>query len=340
MVVFQVMLPATRRLRERGGDGVQHQRGKGENVKGPLPASAIEVGRLSDRLSFLYIEHAIVDRDSNAVTIWRADGIASVPAAMLAALLLGPGTRISQAAVALLAGSGCSIAWTGEEGVRLYAGAVTAAVSSGLLQRQAALASGQRSRLAVARAMYGMRFPGEELSGLTMQQLRGREGARVRAGYREHAARAGIEWKGRSYNPSDWAGSDTVNQCLSSANAALYGICHAAVLHLGCSPGLGFVHAGRQLSFVYDVADLYKAEITIPAAFQVAATGGGDLGGRVRRKVRDKIAEARLLPRIAADIRMLLGAPAAEPAAETGPAELWDGAGTVPGGTAYGEEEP
>jgi CRISPR-associated protein Cas1 len=214
---------------------------------------------------------------------------------------------------------------------------VTAATSSGLLQRQAALVSGQRSRLSVARAMYGMRFPGEELSGLTMQQLRGREGARVRALYREHAGKAGVTWKGRRYDPSDWAGGDTVNQCLSAANSCLYGICHAAVLHLGCSPGLGFVHTGHQLSFVYDVADLYKAEVAIPVAFRIAAVGGGDLGGRVRRAVRDAIREARLMPRIASDIRQLLGAPLEEPAAGGGPADLWDGTGTVPGGVAYRE---
>jgi CRISP-associated protein Cas1 len=306
-------------------------------VRGAVPALATELGRFSDRLSFLYVERAIVDRESNAVKIWRDDGIASVPAAVLAALLLGPGTRITQAAIALLAGSGCSVAWVGEEGVRLYAGSSAASTSSGLLQRQAALVSGQRSRLAVARAMYGMRFPGEELSGLTMQQLRGREGARVRAAYREHAGRAGISWKGRKYDPSDWDGGDTVNRCLSAANAALYGICHAAILHLGCSPGLGFVHTGHQLSFVYDIADLYKAEVTIPAAFRIAAAGGGDLGGRVRRAVRDAIAETRLLPRIAGDIRLLLGAPGDAPETGAGPAELWDGQGTVPGGTAYGE---
>jgi CRISP-associated protein Cas1 len=309
-------------------------------MRGALPASATELGRLSDRLSFLYVEHAILDRESNAVTIWRADGITSVPAAMLACLLLGPGTRITQAAVSLLAGSGCSIAWTGEEGVRLYAGAVAASTSSGLLQRQAALASRQRSRLAVARAMYGMRFPGEDVSGLGMQQLRGREGARVRACYRDHARRLGLKWEGRRYDPSDWGAGDPVNQCLSAANSALYGICHAAVLHLGCSPGLGFVHAGHQLSFVYDIADLYKAEVTIPAAFETAAAGGWD-HGTVRRAVRDAIREGRLLPRIADDIRGLLGAPAGEGGGEPdggfAAARLWDGGGTVPGGTGYGE---
>jgi|SRR5947207_980632 len=301
-----------------------------------MPASATELGRLSDRLSFVYVEHAVVDRDANGVAFWHDDGPASIPVAMLACLLLGPGTRITQAAVSLLARSGCSVAWTGEQGVRLYAGTVAAATTAGLLLRQAALVSSQRSRLQVARAMYAMRFPGEDTSGQTMQQLRGREGARVRACYREHAAANGIQWGGRKYDLSDWAGGDTVNQCLSAANSALYGICHAAILHLGCSPGLGFIHTGHQLSFVYDVADLYKAEVTIPAAFAIAGAGGGDLEGRTRRAVRDVIAGERLLGRIAGDVKQLLGTPE-EP--QRAVAELWEPGGTVAGGTAYGQDD-
>lgn len=158
-------------------------------MRGTLPASATELGRFSDRLSFLYVEHAVVDRDAGAVTFWQEDGVASIPAAMLAALL---------------AGSGCSVAWTGENGVRLYAGATTAATSSALLQRQAALVSGQRTRLAVARTMYAMRFPGEDLRKLTMQQLRGREGARVRACYADHARIFGVRWDGRRYDRGNW----------------------------------------------------------------------------------------------------------------------------------------
>jgi len=309
-------------------------------MKGALPATATELGRISDRLSFLYVEHAKVDRDANAVTFWQADGVASVPAAMLAALLLGPGTRITHAAVSLLAGSGCTVAWTGEEGVRLYAGAVAASTTSGLLQRQAALVTGQRTRLAVARAMYEMRFPGEDLTELTMQQLRGREGARVRACYQRWSKETGVRWLGRNYDPGNWGVSDQVNQCLSSANSALYGVTHAAVLHLGCSPGLGFVHTGHQLSFVYDVADLYKARVSIPAAFTVAAVGGGDLSGRVRRAVRDMIVEVKLLPRIVADIKQLLGVPDDSDDVVPVPpaADLWDGTGTVPGGVGYGDE--
>lgn len=42
-------------------------------------------------------------------------------------------------------------------------------------------------------------------------------------------------------------------------------------------PGLGFVHIGHSLSFVYDIADLYKAEITIPIAFRLAAESPEDI---------------------------------------------------------------
>ncbi len=311
-------------------------------MKGALPASATELGRVSDRLSFVYVEHVVVDRDANAVTLWQADGVASIPAAMLAALLLGPGSRITHAAVSLLAGSGCSVLWVGEEGVRLYAGAVAASTTSGLLQRQAALVTNQRSRLAVARAMYEMRFPGEDMSRLTMQQLRGRECARVRACYRRWSEETGVRWLGRNYSVGNWGVSDPVNRCLSAANSALYGITHAAILHLGCSPGLGFIHTGHQLSLVYDIADLYKAQVTIPVAFQIAAVGGGDFGGRARRAVRDAIVEVKLLPRIVADIKELLGVPGdGEDHAAPAVPELWDGGGTVPGGIGYGaEDEP
>ncbi|MGH3402011.1 MAG: type I-E CRISPR-associated endonuclease Cas1e [Streptosporangiaceae bacterium] len=308
-----------------------------------MPATATELGRVSDRLSFLHVEHTVVDRDANAVTFWQQDGVASVPAAMLAALLLGPGSKITHAAVSLLAGSGCSVLWTGEEGVRLYAGAVAASTTSGLLLRQAALVSNQRSRLAVARAMYEMRFPGEDLAKLEMQQLRGREGARVRKCYQEWSAKTGVPWHGRSYTVGKWNAASPVNQCLSAANSALYGVCHAALLHLGCSPGLGFVHTGHQLSMVYDLADLYKAEVTIPVAFQIAAEGGGDFGGRSRRAVRDAIVEARLLGRIVADIKQLFGVPEDEGQDVDVAAvpDLWDGGDrTVRGGVGYGGELP
>jgi CRISPR-associated protein Cas1 len=99
--------------------------------------------------------------------------------------------------------------------------------------------SNQRTRLRVARDMYAMRFPGENTRSLTMQQLRGREGARVRRLYREHAERTGVEWTRRDYDTDDFASGTPVNQALSAANTSLYGVAHAVIVALGLAPPPG-----------------------------------------------------------------------------------------------------
>lgn len=49
---------------------------------------------------------------------------------------------------------------------------------------------------------------------------------------------------------------------------------------------------------MYDIADLYKAEVTIPIAFEVAAQAPEDLPAVVRRRVRDAMVEHHTFPRI------------------------------------------
>jgi CRISPR-associated protein Cas1 len=68
---------------------------------------------------------------------------------------------------------------------------------------------------------------------------------------------------------SDYESGTEINKALSAANVCLYGLCHSAIVALGLSPGLGFIHTGHERSFVYDIADLYKAEIAIPVAFEM-----------------------------------------------------------------------
>jgi CRISPR-associated protein Cas1 len=248
----------------------------------------------------------VIHRDDNAITSTDARGTVHIPAATLGTLLLGPGTSISHQAILLLAESGSTAVWVGERGVRYYAHGRPLARSSRLLEAQAQLVSNRSARLGVARAMYAMRFPGEDTTALTMQQLRGREGARVRRSYRDHSARTGVAWTSRSYTPGQFDNSDRVNQALSSATTALYGAVHAVIVALGCSPGLGFVHTGHDRSFVYDVADLYKAELAIPTAFEVAASEVADVGAFTRRAMRDRIHSSHLLERCARDVQALL----------------------------------
>lgn len=311
-------------------------------IPGAKPVPLGQLVRSQDRLSFIYLEHCVVHRDANAITARDVKGTVHIPAASLGALLLGPGTTVSQQAMVLLAESGSTAVWVGEQGVRYYAHGRSLARSSSLLEAQAAKVSNQRSRLAVARQMYAMRFPGEDTSGLTMQQLRGREGARVRRLYREHAARTGVEWTKRDYDVADFAGGTPVNQALSAANTSLYGVVHAVIVALGCAPGLGFVHTGHILSFVFDIADLYKADIAIPIAFDIAAAEVADIGAETRRAVRDHMKGGAFLETCVRDIKSLLLEQDGE-ASEYGPdafdadvVMLWDDNGRrVAGGTSY-----
>lgn len=317
------------------------------DIPGAKPVPLHQLVRAQDRLTFLYLEHCIVHRDANAITAKDTRGTVHIPAATLGALLLGPGTTVSQQAMVLLAESGSTAVWVGEQGVRYYAHGRSLARSSRLLMAQAELVTNRKSRLRVAREMYAMRFPGEDTTGLTMQQLRGREGARVRRIYREQAERTGIEWSRRDYDPEDFAGGSAVNQALSAANTSLYGVVHAVIVALGCSPGLGFVHTGHIRSFVYDVADLYKAEISIPVAFEIAAREVADIGAETRRAVRDHMRGGAFLETCVRDIRMLL-ADGEDDLTEYGPdavdnadvVMLWDSNGrAVAGGTSYGDDE-
>lgn len=271
------------------------------------PIGGYVLPRISDRCSFLYLERCRLHRDQNALTVTDESGVTNVPAAALACVLLGPGSVITHAAVSLLGDCGVSLIWVGEMGVRFYASGRSIARNTRLLEAQAKLVTNTRSRLKIAKLMYAMRFSGEELEeGLTLHQLRGREGARMRRLYRQQAKEHGVPWHSRSYDPKDFLASDPINQALTAGSVALYGIAHAVITALGCSPGLGFIHTGKDQSFVYDIADLYKAEISIPAAFKVIADGSTDPGSDTRRVVRDFVVREKLLARCARDIVSLI----------------------------------
>lgn len=275
-------------------------------VSGPgsAPIERTALSRMEDRISFLYIERAVLNRDGNALTILDSRGVCHVPATSIAVVLLGPGTKVTYAAMALLGDAGVSAVWTGEKGVRYYAHGRPPAKSAAMAIAQAEIVTNQRRRLECARAMYQMRFPGEDVSHLTMAQLRGREGARMKRVYTAESKRTGVYWNRRSYDPNDFDSSDPINQALTTANAALYGIAHAVIVGLGFNPALGVVHTGTDRAFVYDIADLYKAEIAIPAAFDAVASQSFDV--QVRKLVRDQVVEKRLMQRMDKDLLVLM----------------------------------
>lgn len=295
-----------------------------------------ELPSISDRMTFIYLEHCKINREDGAVTVRDVEGTVYIPAAAITVLLLGPGTEITHRAMELIGDMGVTVIWVGEHGVRYYAHGRALNAHSQLIEKQARLVTNVRTHLAVVRSMYEMRFPGEDVSGLTLQQLRGKEGSRMRRLYREQAKEWKVDWKGRSYDVDDFSSGDPVNQALSAGNVCLYGLAAAVISALGCTPALGFVHVGHELSFAYDIADLYKAEITIPLAFELGVENPPDLPSVMRRRVRDRMVKMHILEKMVHDIKYLLQDE--EDSQEA--LYLWDNLeGVVENGKLYTEKE-
>jgi CRISPR-associated protein Cas1 len=266
-----------------------------------------ELPKLRDSLSYLYVEHCRIDQKHKAIELFDRAGSTMVPIAALTVFMLGPGTSITHAAIKALADNGCLVNWVGEDGVRFYAQGVGETRKAYHLLRQAELAADPLKRMEVIVRMYRYRFGDQLPTDLNLEQIRGMEGVRVRRAYAEASRKYGVKWEGRKYDRFEWANSDPTNRALSAANACLNSLCHAAIVSGGYSPALGFVHNGKQLSFVYDIADLYKVEITVPLAFKIVAESIDKLETRTRQACRQAFKEAKVLERILPDIDHLLG---------------------------------
>ncbi len=264
---------------------------------------------LKERASLLFLEYGELDVIDGSFVLTDVNGVrVQIPVGGIACLMLEPGTRVSHAAVVLAARTGCLLVWTGEGGVRVYSSGYPGGSRSDKLLYQAALALDPTARLRIVRRMFQYRFKEDLPSDLSVNQLRGLEGVRVRGRYQELAEETGVAWYGRRYDPGNWSAADLPNRCLSSATSCLYGIAEAAVLAAGYSPAIGFLHTGKPLSFVYDVADLFKFETVVPAAFSVAAEAPDEPERAVRHRCRDYFRSQRILDRIIPTIQEVLDA--------------------------------
>ncbi len=264
---------------------------------------------IKERLSILFIEKGHLDVLDGAFVVVDKTGVrVHVPVGGVACLMLEPGTRVSHSAVALAARVGTLLVWVGEAGVRLYSSGQPGGARADRLLYQAKLALDDGLRLKVVRKMYAMRFGEEPPTRRSVEQLRGIEGARVRQTYQLLAKKYGVEWKSRNYDTSEWDKADIPNRCLSAATACLYGVTEAAVLAAGYAPAVGFIHTGKPLSFIYDVADIFKFETVVPVAFRVAAKSPHNAEQQVRLGCRDAFRETHLLERIIPTIEEMLAA--------------------------------
>lgn len=288
---------------------------------------------IKERSAIVFVERGELDVIDGAFVVVDKNGVRThIPIGGLACVMLEPGARVSHAAVALAARAGTLLVWVGEAGVRLYAAGQPGGARADRLLHQAKLALDPDLRLKVVRRMFEKRFGEAPPERRSIDQLRGIEGARVKRSYELIARAKGVDWKRRRYDATDWEAGDIPNRCLSAATACLHGVTEAAVLAAGYAPAIGFIHSGRPLSFVYDVADLYKLETAVPEAFRVAALAQkGRLDDSperaVRRACRDIFRRERILERIIPDIDDLFaasGVPAPEAPEDAQPPALSD----------------
>jgi len=269
---------------------------------------------IKDRNSMIFVGMGQIDvKDGAFVVIDKNGERMHIAVGSLACIMLEPGTRVSHAAIKLASVCGTLLIWVGEAGVRLYSAGQPGGARSDKLLYQAKLTLDGDLRLKVVRKMFEIRFGDEAPQRRSVDQLRGIEGARVKKTYQLLAKQYGVEWHGRRYDPKNWNKGDTINQCISAATSCLYGITEAAILAAGYAPAIGFVHTGKPLSFVYDIADILKFETVVPVAFQIAAKKTYAPDRDVRIACREVFRKTKILKRLIPLIEEVLSAGEIQP---------------------------
>jgi CRISPR-associated protein Cas1 len=256
-----------------------------------------------DRWTPIYFEHGRLEVDDSSVKWIGADRtVLRVPVATLSAILLGPGTTVTHAAVKACADCNTPICWVGEDSIRFYATGITPTHDNSRARLQSKLHASAAKSAEVARRMFRKRFPDVDVSGKSVAELRGMEGHRVRALYKEMGAEYGVSWKGRNYNPDNWEVSDTINKAVSAANAGLYALTAAIVCSMGYLPNLGFIHTSGTWPFIFDVADVYKPVTSLPAAFSSISRNPEAGSSAVLARLKEEIEKQKLLQLIPRDL--------------------------------------
>ena len=282
---------------------------------------------LDDKEEYLYVEKAIIEQDDLSICIVQGNNVLTIPICSLSCLILGPGVSITHRAIQAIAESRCIVVWSGEYFREFYAVGFERNRSSSNILKQIEYYSDKEKHTRVVRRMYEMRFTDMKSDGLTIEQMRGIEGVRMKDIYEKWAKSTGVVWRGRKYDPKDFDAQDVINQYITVGNQLLYNICRAAIYNLGYSPAIGFIHTGHMDSFVYDIADLYKADIVIPTAFKLGSLKGID-HKQMRIDCHKAMKEKGLLKIISKDIFKLFGEENVEDNVEDN-AGLWNESGAT-----------
>lgn len=250
----------------------------------------------SDRHGLIYLERGRLEVEDGCLRFVTAGGGGlqqgdyQLPHQSLSIILIGPGSSVTHDALRILSAHGCALAAVGSGGVRFYTAPPLLPDTSALARRQVMLWSDPKLRVDIARRMYSIRF-GEETKARTIEMLRGMEGARLRRLYELTAQRYGVPWQGRRYDRANPNATDLPNQAINHAASAVEAAAAIAVAATATIPQLGFVHEDSGQSFVLDVADLVRHDVTLPIAFAATKHCMKSKGDNLERTVRTNASE-------------------------------------------------
>ncbi len=267
----------------------------------------------ADRHGLIWLDRGRLEVESGCLRFVTAGGgeLAvgdyQIPHQAISIVLLGPGSSVTHDALRLLARHGCALAAIGEGAVRFYTAPPLMPDSSAIARAQVALWSDPATRMEVARAMYALRF-GEIVRTRDIAVLRGQEGARIKRSYALAAERHGIAWSGRNYDRDHPDAGDTANQAINHAASTMTAAASVAVAAVGAIPQLGFVHEDSGQSFVLDIADLNRHDVTLDIAFGAVreAQKGEPLERLVRRRAAVLFRQRAVIPTMIDRIKSLL----------------------------------
>lgn len=292
--------------------------------------------KTKDNVSFLYLEYCKIERQDYGIIAIRGDEQIFIPVANLNTLLIGPGCSVTHGAINVISASGCNVVWCGDHMTRFYSFDAAEIRSSKNLLTQIEYFSTDENRLKIVRKMYRKRYKDVPVNDLSLKELRGIEGIKVKETYKFYAKFYKVKWTIRKSQINEE--QDLINEILTYLNQMLYAICHGIILSLGFSPAIGFIHTGNMESFVFDVADFYKEELIIPLAFQIHNKLPEDFKqGYCRTKFREMVIEKKLMSRITGDLLTLFSS--SDDEIDVSVDELWDLNSLVPGSTNYGGAE-
>lgn len=249
-----------------------------------------------DRWTPIYLEHGRLEVDDSSVKWIGADRtVFRIPVATVSAILLGPGTTVTHAAIKACSDCNTPLCWIGEQGMRFYSFGTTPTHANNNARRHAEYYASRKKRVEIAQKMFLKRFPEAIVKEKSIKELRGMEGRRIKALYEEMGYRYGVTWKGRKYDQNNWDISDGINKAVSAANACFYALCTSMICSMGYLPQLGFIHVAGTLPFVYDIADIYKPVSTLEAAFETIAANPNAKEKDVIVNLKTKIEDKKLL---------------------------------------------